>query len=152
MSNRMRWTGAALTFVALALVGIVSAGGGVDDLKQMQGKWSATIAEIDGRPASKEEMNLKLVLTVEGDNYRVLAGEQAISAGQLKLDAGKTPRTIDTTHTEGPFKGIVQKGIYELKGDTMVAAFAKPGDDRPTAFKTKEGSKQSIVRYVRIKK
>jgi uncharacterized protein (TIGR03067 family) len=139
----------ALAVLSLVFVPWAAPAGSLDDLKAMQGKWSATIVEMNGRPASKEEMNLKLVLVVEGDGYRVLADGKAISGGTLKLDAGK--RAIDAAHSEGPFKGVVQKGIYEFKGEQMIAVFAKPGSDRPTEFKTKEGSEQSIVRYVRVK-
>ena len=135
----------------LGLTGLVALAGSADDLKAMQGKWSATIAEVDGKPASPEEMNLKLVLVVQGDNYRVLVGDKEISGGTLTLDASKNPRTIDATHTEGKFKDVVQKGIYEIKGDAMTAVFAKPGKERPTEFKTKAGSEQSVVKYVRMK-
>jgi uncharacterized protein (TIGR03067 family) len=137
----------------MALVGLKAmAGGAGDDLKAMQGSWSATIAEMNGKPASKEEMNLKLVLVVSGESYRVMLDDQVLSGGTLKLDSRKTPHTLDATHTEGPFKGVVQKGIYEIKGDSMIAAFAKPGSDRPTEFRTREGTEQSIVRYTRLRK
>ena len=118
----------------------------------MQGRWSATIAETNGKPASDELLNLKLVLVVEGDTYRVLSNDKVLSAGKLKLDSSKTPRAMDATNTEGPLKGVVQQAIYQIKGDTMNAVFAKPGTARPTEFKTKEGSEQSLIRYERAKK
>ena len=31
-------------------------------------------------------------------------------------------------------------GIYELKGDTLKVCFAKPGQNRPTEFTTKQGT------------
>jgi len=46
----------------------------------------------------------------------------------------------------------VGAAMTEIKGDTMTAVFAKPGNERPTEFKTKEGSDQSVIRYVRMKK
>jgi uncharacterized protein (TIGR03067 family) len=140
-----------ITGVLLATA-IVAMAGSADDLKAMQGRWSATIAETDGKPPSKEDASLKLILIVQGDKYQVVHDKNVISGGTLKLDATKNPRTVDATLTEGPFKGLVQKGIYEINGDKMTAVFAKPGKDRPTKFKTKEGSEQSIVQYERIQK
>jgi uncharacterized protein (TIGR03067 family) len=145
----IRFTAAAML---LAFIGVAATAGGGDDLKAMQGSWTATIAEMNGKAPPDDVAKLKLLLIVEGEKYRVMHNDEPISAGTLKLDATKTPRTIDATHTVGPTKGMVQKGIYEIKGDTMTAVFAKPGKDRPTEFKTKEGSEESIVRYVRNKK
>jgi uncharacterized protein (TIGR03067 family) len=146
----LNWVLAVLLFVVTGLA--VSAGGAGDDLKAMQGRWSVTIAEIGGKPAGDELKNLKLVIVVEGDTFRILSNDKAFSAGKLKIDSSKTPRTMDATNTEGPLKGVVQQAIYEIKGDKMTAVFAKPGTDRPTELKTKEGSEQSMIHYVREKK
>jgi uncharacterized protein (TIGR03067 family) len=137
--------------VLVLIVSAVSAAGAGDDLKTMQGRWSATIAERNGKPAGDELKNLKLVLVVEGDTFRVLANDKVISAGKLKLDSSKSPRTMDATNTEC-LKGVVQQAIYRIKGDTMTAVFAKPGTERPSEFKTKDGSEQSLIRYERMKK
>ncbi len=147
---KVPWFAAPLVLLFGGLAAL--AGSSADDLKAMQGQWAVTIAEMDGKPTHAEIMNLKLVLTVEGENFRILSDGKLFSGGTLKLDASKNPRTIDTTTTEGPAKGTVQKGIYEIKGDKMTGAFAKPGSERPTEFKTKEGSGLSIVRYERMKK
>ena len=143
-------------WIVLALVGtltgIAAAGESGDDLKAMQGRWVVTITEVDGKPASKELMKLKMLLVVEKDRFRVLTDDEVLSGGTLKLDSGKKPRALDAMLTEGPVKGVVQKAIYEIKGDTMTAVFAKPGAPRPTEFKTKEGTEQTLVRYERLKK
>ncbi len=139
--------------IVLILVGFaVEAGSIADDLQAMQGQWSVTIAEMDGKPAGDDFKNVRITFLIAGDEYRILADDKAISGGKLNIDARKTPHTIDATITEGPHKGMTQKGIYEIKGDTMTAAFARPGGARPAEFKTKQGSGQSIVRYARIKK
>ena len=51
----------------------------------------------------------------------------------------------------GEFKGKTMTGIYEIKGDTMRVCFAGGGKDRPTEFRTKEGSMEMLVTYKRIK-
>jgi uncharacterized protein (TIGR03067 family) len=145
---RVNWIVLVLVLSGLA----VSAGSAGDDLKAMQGRWSATIAETNGKPASDELRNLKLVLVVESDTFRILANDKVISAGKLKFDPSKSPRTLDAINTEGPLKGVVQKAIYRIKCDSMTAVFAKPGTARPTEFKTKDGSEQSLIRYERMKK
>jgi uncharacterized protein (TIGR03067 family) len=138
--------------IALLPVGATALAGNADDLKAMQGQWSLAIAERDGKPAGDELKGLKLVVLIAGDEYRVLANDKVVGGGTFKIDARKTPHTIDTRITEGPNKGVMEKGIYEIEGDKMIAVFAKPGKERPTEFKTKEGSEQSILRYERIKK
>jgi uncharacterized protein (TIGR03067 family) len=150
MMRAFQWVAAVLVVVATGFA--VRAGGAGDDLKTMQGRWSVTIAETNGKPAGDELKNLKLVLVVEGDVFRILSNDKAFSAGKLKIDSSKTPRTMDATNSEGPLKGVVQQAIYEIKGDKMTAVFAKPGTGRPTEFKTKEGSEQSLIHYVREKK
>ena len=137
-----------LTLIVFA----VQAGGSADDLTAMQGQWSVALTEMSGKPTGAEFTKVKMVFLVAGDEYRMLADDRPIAGGKLKLDARRTPHTIDATITEGPNRGMMQTGIYEIKGDEMIAAFAAPGGTRPTEFKTKEGSGQSLVRYARIKK
>ena len=135
----------------LAAAWFAAAGGG-DDLKRMQGTWAVRISETDGQPASEEDQKLKLTIHIEGDAFKVYHdGTTLLSAGTLKLDASRTPRTIDTTLTGGPFKGTIQRGIYEFKDGEMIANFAKPGKERPAEFKTRAGSGESILRYTRVK-
>ncbi len=142
-----------IAVIVLMLPGVAAlAGGSADDLKAMQGQWSVTIAERDGKPAGDELKNIKLVVLIAGKDYRVLVNDKVVSGGTFTIDAAKSPRTIDTKITEGPNKGLMEKGIYKIEGDKMTAVFAKPGKERPAAFTTKEGSDQSILHYVRIKK
>jgi uncharacterized protein (TIGR03067 family) len=141
-----------LAIITLLPLGATALAGSADDLKAMQGQWSLTIAERDGKAAGDELKGIKLVILIAHDQYRVLANDKVVSGGTLKVDASKAPHTIDTRITEGPNKGVVEKGIYEIKGDKMIAVFAQPGQERPTQFTTTEGSGHSILRYERIKK
>ena len=140
---------AALAFALLAAA--VTAGAG-DDAKKMDGTWLATIVESDGKPATEAEKGLKFKVVVEAGKYKTYVQDQYVAAGTLKLDASKKPRTIDATYTDGEFKGVVQRGVYELDGDTMTINFAKPGKERPEGMKTKEGTEQVLLRYTREKK
>jgi uncharacterized protein (TIGR03067 family) len=135
--------------LALLAVAALVAGGTPDDLKRMQGTWSVGIVEVDGKEPSKDEKNLRLKLAIEGDRYKTYVGEQYLSAGTLKLDAAAKPRALDATYTDGPFKGTVQRGIYEITPEGMTVNFAKPGADRPRTFKAGPG--ETLLRYTRAK-
>jgi uncharacterized protein (TIGR03067 family) len=144
----MKGIAAVMVLMGLSLTALA---GGADDLKAMQGQWSLTIVERDGKPAGDELKTIRLVMLIAGNDYRVLADDKVIGGGTFTLDSRKSPPTIDTRISEGPNKGVVEKGIYKIEGDRMVAVFASPGKARPTAFTTKEGSGQSILHYVRVK-
>jgi uncharacterized protein (TIGR03067 family) len=121
------------------------------DLKLMQGTWSGTFIEAGGAPIPDKEKAVKVKLVVKADKYTVFLDEMKYTEGQLKLDASKKPRAIDATPADGPFKGKMQPGIYAFEGDEMRVLFSEPGAERPSEFKTKEGTKQMLARYKRVK-
>ncbi len=121
------------------------------DLKAMEGTWTITAAEVGGKKLKKEDQKEEIRLTVRDGKYTIHFGDKQVATGALKLDADKTPRQIDVTTDEGEFKGKTMTGIYEIKGDTMRVCFTGDGKDRPTEFRTKEGSTQMLFTYKRIK-
>ena len=74
-----------------------------------------------------------------------------IEAAKQKLDPSKSPKTLDAAVTEGPNKGGVILGIYEISGDTLKVCFDPEGKKRPTQFKTLSGS-QTLVVHKRVKR
>jgi uncharacterized protein (TIGR03067 family) len=67
-------------------------------------------------------------------------GEQTSS---YKVDASKTPATIDWTAETGQRKGMTTKAIYEVKGDTMKLCFVFGANaERPEKF---DGSEQGHI-------
>jgi len=90
-------------------------------------------------------------LTIEGNKHTVKVGKQTYK-GTHKLDTTKSPKTIDITDTEGPFKGKTVKGIYELKGDEFRICYSLPGKDRPKSFTAKEGTGYHSHVWKRAKK
>ena len=139
---------AALVTVSLA------AAQGTDtakDLKLMQGTWEVTFVEAEGKPLPDKEKAVKMKVVIKGEKYTVFLDEQKYTEGVVKLDAAKKPKTMDAHPADGPFKGMVQPGIYAFEGDDMRVVFTKPGADRPTEFKTKEGTEQMLAHYKRIK-
>jgi uncharacterized protein (TIGR03067 family) len=121
-----------------------------EDMTMMEGEWTPTKGEFGGKPFPDEILkSIKLVL--KGDTYTVGAGDQT-DRGTVKLDASKTPKTMDITGTEGPNKGKSFPAIYELSGDTLKVCYNLGGSDRPAEFKTKEGTQLFLVTYKRSKK
>ena len=121
-----------------------------EDMKMMEGEWTPTAGEFGGKPFPDEILkSIKLVL--KGDTYTVGAGDQT-DRGTVKVDAAKTPKTMDVTGTEGPNKGKTFPAIYELSGDTLKVCYNLGGSDRPTEFKTKEGTQFFLATYKRSKK
>jgi uncharacterized protein (TIGR03067 family) len=82
----------------------------------------------------------------DGNNF-TLAHGRSHTIGRYKLDPSKTPMQIDMTITSGRDKGASIKGIYELKGDKLIACYAPAGKARPTAFSSRPGSGDRL--YVR---
>ena len=75
-----------------------------------------------------------------------------IQVGTQELDPSKSPKTIDMTLTEGPNKGAIMLGIYEIDADTLKACFDPQGKTRPTEFKSTPGSANFLNIHKRMKK
>jgi uncharacterized protein (TIGR03067 family) len=131
---------------ACLVAGAALAQDAASDLKKMAGTWKTVVHEAFGQPTPKDEIEKTAgKLIVEGDSYKVYFGKDFIDKGTIKLDANKTPRQIDikTQNDE------IMKGIYKIEKDEMTVCVGRPGIDRPTEFKTKEG--QMLIGYKRVK-
>jgi len=122
------------------------------DLQQLQGTWTGSLVRAGGKEPSDEEKQLRIKLVIAGEGYKAYAEDMLLMEGALRLDAAQQPRAIDAIFGGGELKGMVQKGIYELRGDDLLVNFAAPGEPRPRDFQTRAGSEESTVRYVREKK
>ena len=142
------WT---MTLMMACLAVPLLAGDPAGDLKKMQGTWQGAILEIGGNPAKEEEKKIQVKLVVAGDKYTIFVEDTKISAGTMKLDESKKPKTIDAKASEGEFKDKVQLGIYQFEGEDFKVVFGEPGKDRPKEFKTRPKSEEVMVSYRRIK-
>lgn len=144
-----------MTLACLLAGVLLSAGAGADDaakeLEKLQGTWTVTIVELDGKPATDEQKKRVSQLVVKGDKYTILVDGKKIDGGTLKVDPAKKPKVMDATPEEGPLKGKALAGVYELEGDDMKVCFAQPDKDRPTELKTKAGTLQILFSYKRVK-
>jgi uncharacterized protein (TIGR03067 family) len=125
------------------LAGLLFAGD--KELDKIQGTWSLTSHEVNGKATPEADLK-KMTITVSGDKASVKQGDQVVQAWTLKLDATKTPNTVDSMVTEGEGKGTTMLGIYELSGDTMKFCFDPAGKKRPTDFKGGPGLMSGTVK------
>ena len=130
------------------------AGGKADvekELKKFQGVWTVESLESGGKKIPADTFK-GMTLTYEGDKYTVKNGKEVIQVGTQKVDPSKSPKTIDVTMTEGPNKGAVMLGIYEINGDTLRVCFDTEGKKRPAEFKSPPGSQTFVNVHKRVKK
>ena len=120
------------------------------ELKKFQGAWTFESSETGGKKLQADELK-GLIVTFEGNKHTVKKDDKVIQVGTQKLDASKSPKTIDVTLTEGPSKGAVILGIYEISGDTLKVCFDPEGKKRPTQLTSASGS-ETLVVHKRVKK
>jgi uncharacterized protein (TIGR03067 family) len=121
------------------------------ELKKFQGNWTFESSESDGKKISAEELK-DFIVIFEGAKHTVKKGDELIQVGIQKIDPSKTPKTIDVTMTEGPNKGMVMLGIYEIDDNTLKVCFDPQGKKRPTEFKSEAGSENFLNVHKRVKK
>ncbi len=151
-----------ISFVALlCAVGLAAAVGSralADDkadlekeIKKFQGAWTFASSAAGDQELAQDDLK-DLVLIFEGEKHTVRKGDEVLQVGTQKIDPTKSPKTIDVTMTEGPSKGAVMLGIYEIDGDTLKVCFDPQGKKRPTDFKSGPGSEYFVNVHKRVKK
>ena len=120
------------------------------EVRKFLGTWTFESSETGGKQLPAGELK-GLILTFEGDKHTVKKGDEVIQVGTQKLDPSKSPKTIDVTMVEGPHKGTVMLGIYEIDAHTLKVCFDPEGKTRPTEFKSPPGSKNFVNVHKRVK-
>jgi uncharacterized protein (TIGR03067 family) len=139
-----------LSAIALVLsFGLVARGDDAKDAEALQGTWLPTSAELSGKPFPDDILEA-IKLVVKGDTYTVTIGKQ-LDKGKVALKPSAKPSEMDITGVEGPNKGKKILAIYERDGDTLKICYDLGGKNRPTEFKSKEGTQQFFVTYKRAK-
>ena len=114
------------------------------DKEKIQGTWALVSGERDGKPIPEERRkNSKVVFA--GDKLTIHNKDNE-AEGTFKLNPDKKPKQIDVD-----LGGQQAKGIYQLDGDTLKLANAKPGEERPKEFPKKEGSGLTVATLKRQK-
>lgn len=121
------------------------------ELKKFQGTWSFASIEAGGKQLPSDSLRGMTVL-FEGNRYTVKSGEAVAQIATQKLDVTTSPKAVDIRVTEGPNRGTILLGIYEISDETLRVCFDPEGKKRPTDFKTTAGSATTLVVHKRIKK
>ena len=104
------------------------------------------------RPQSSGPISVKSPMPGKVVKVLVKKGDDVVQVGIQKIDPTKSPKTIDVTMTEGPNKGAIMLGIYEIDGDTLKVCFDAEVKKRPTEFKSPAGSETFVNVHKRVKK
>jgi RNA polymerase sigma factor (sigma-70 family) len=116
------------------------------DLEKLQGTWRLVAVEEAGKPLPPANFGRNTHWDFSGITGKFTSGMRVMS-GTVTLDPTKDPKWIDLTLG----KDFVLQGIYELKGDTLRVFLLPTGTGRPSEFKTREGTTQTMSTYERAK-
>jgi uncharacterized protein (TIGR03067 family) len=125
------------------VVGVsIGADTAVPDEKAIAGSWRVVACELEQKLLPEKQFK-DLDYQLKADGTWALKGGPGFpkaAAGAFTLDPKVSPKTIDFTPGDGPYKGKTFRGIYQLEGDELKACFAFPGKERPKTFLTGDGS------------
>lgn len=136
------------------IVGIASLNG--DDVSQaikkdkasLQGTWKVASSISKGVKAPPEE----IFLIFRGDAILVREDGKTAENFSFVLDPSKKPKEIDLTIKVGAQKGRVDRGIYQLDGDTLRICIQSNKDaPRPSEFTSPRDSELWLVILQRTK-
>jgi uncharacterized protein (TIGR03067 family) len=130
----------ALTLATLPIARAAADATG-DDLKKIEGKWSAPAG--DGG---------KVTYTFKGKTLKIEAPSRSYEM-TITLDATAKPeKSIDFKIDEGPddAKGKTSKGIYKFDGDDKFIFCFRGEGDRPTKYEM-VGFEQILIELTRVK-
>ncbi len=127
------------------------------ELARLEGVWIVSEARHAGEAVEQDEPDK---FEFKNGKLIVQRGDRAPITMTLRLDISTDPKLLDwTTNSNGKFDDADKfaEGIYKLDGDTLTVcynvrdnAFAK--GNRPTEFKSAEGSDAMLIVFKRAKK
>jgi uncharacterized protein (TIGR03067 family) len=121
------------------------------ELARFEGTWRWVLIETEKMKISEDDLKDTRVQLM-GDKFTVTENANSTFGGTFKVDPSKKPKTIDVTFGDGPEKGKIALGIYELEEDTYKVITDPAGKSRPTDFAVKPGSGHVLQVLKREKK
>ncbi len=129
------------------------------ELKDLQGRWSIVSQEVGGEKEPPLELpkGFTLCVVIKGNVFSYEVAGVAMpfddEEGTITINAKSDPKEIDLDWVnEVTKKAEKGRGIYRLEGDNLKICFAGNDEkDRPSAFATKAGTKQSLMTLKRQK-
>ena|SRR5947209_5184092 len=139
----MRGKAVVLLAVAFTSAGVVAGGDAKGDLKKFAGTWSVVSAVKGGKDAPENEIkDIRFIFSEDKMTFK--KGDET-KEGTFKIDATKKPRQIEVT-----IEGKSHPGIYKFEGDNLKMCVGH--DERPTEFKSADGSQTMLIVLKREKK
>ena len=130
------------------------------EMAKLQGTWAAVSVERGGKTMPDDEVKkLDIRLTIKGDEFMLMplasTGPEHFPHGSFRINPAKNPKTIDfTVHSplDPTNKTSMVLGIYDLGEDQLKLFQSRPGQERPTEFKTTPKSDLEIIIFKRASK
>ena len=122
-----------------------------NDLERLQGEWSCTL-KIRGGQKQPEEAIETIFREVVKDTMTISLFDKPLQKMKIKLNEKTSPKEVDVEFLDGPNKGKVALGIYDVTNDEFKICNSNPGQPRPTAFESKEGTQTAYSVWKRSKK
>jgi len=118
-------------FAAFAIVLVPSVG---DDRAALQGTWKVMESTSKGDKVPADELK-DLYLIFKDNAINIREGGKTSENFLFLIDPTKNPKEIDLILRVGPQKGRVDRGIYQLDGDTLRICIQTNKDQaRPREF------------------
>ena len=135
----MQKTLPALIILLLLNVGFPSAQD-EDDRRTLQGEWTVAAAEQRGRPF---DAIVGGTLTITDDRFELLTAAGNAFAGQIRIDATKSPRHLDFLHDDG----LLWEAIYVAQPGFFRLNYVEADADtpRPTLFVTTADTPGTVI-------
>src|ERR1043165_1396316 len=126
-----------------ALLALAICASPVQDKKSnatIQDTWNIAIVEQDGVKEPRKKPRPARVITFQKDGFELKEDGRVVESGGYKIDASKSPITIDLAIEEGEWKGKTLPGIIDIKGDALQLCLDLNGKNRPGKFETAPNS------------
>ena len=139
----MRSKAVVLLAVLFASTSVVVGGDANKELKKFAGTWSVVSADKDGKPAPEGKI-ANARFTFKGDKLTIAEGGEVKDEVTIKIDPTKKPKQIDVM-----VRGKEHPGIYKFAGKQLTICVGEK--ERPTEFKSAEGSQAMLIVLKRAK-
>jgi uncharacterized protein (TIGR03067 family) len=121
------------------------------DKAALQGTWKVTASESKGEKVPAEDLK-DLFLIFRGDAILIREAGKTQENFSYVLNPTKKIKEIDVTLKVGPQKGRIDRGIYEIDGDTLrICIQSNKKAPRPREFRSVAGMDLWLVVLQRTK-
>ena len=114
------------------------------DAEKIQGTWVVVSEERDGKAMPAEAIGF-LTVGVTADKVAFIPNGIFFGRSPYKLDPAKTPKVIELTPPDGPWKGTTVHCLYKLDGDDLKLCFLIGPGEEPKEFATTPGSNLRLL-------